>query len=50
MAQKSKEGNDFKYWESHNLMDKAYYYDCKLNFFKKSFSKAILNILKKAMD
>ena len=49
MAQQS-EGFDNEYWKSHNLLDKAYYNNCKLSFLKKVFSKIIYNILKKAME
>lgn len=48
MAIKSK-GYDNEYWESHRLTDMVYYYDCKLNFIKKLFSKSIFNILMKVM-
>ena len=49
MALKS-EGYAKEYWKDQALSDKVYYYDCKLNFFKKLFSKTILGILMKAID
>lgn len=48
MAEKSS-GNDAQYWKEQNLLDKRYYFPCKINLFKKCFGKFIHGVLKKAI-
>ena len=43
-------GADRKFWEEQKLIDKCYYYDCKMGLFKKAFSKMMFKILTKAMS
>lgn len=42
-------GDDKKFWEDKDWLDKNYYYQCKMNPFKKMFSKFMFKILSKAM-
>ena len=42
-------GADRKFWEEKNWLDKWYYYDCKMGFVKKAFSKMMFKILSNAM-
>ena len=44
------EGDDKKFWEEREWLDKRYYYPCKMNPGKKLFSKFIFKVLSKAMD
>jgi Multimeric flavodoxin WrbA len=41
---------DKQFWQNRGWLDKVYYYDCKMNFVKKLFSKAIFKLLYKVMD
>ena len=42
-------GADRKFWEEKNWIDKCYYFDCKMGFAKKAFSKMMFKILSNAM-
>lgn len=41
---------DKLFWHDRGWLDKAYYYDCKMNLMKKIFSKAIFRFLYKVMN
>lgn len=42
-------GDDRRFWEEKQWMDKIYYYPCNINPFKKVFSKFMLGVLTNAM-
>ena len=42
-------GDARKFWEKKEWLDKYYYYDCKISFAKKIFSRKMFNILSGAM-
>lgn len=48
LARKST-GDDRKFWEEKDWLNKWYYYDCKMGLFKKAFSKIMFGILSKAI-
>ena len=48
LALKSK-GNDRQFWEEKKWIPMRYYYDCKMNFAKKGFSRMIFRILTRAL-
>ena len=43
-------GDSRKFWEEKNWIDKYYYYDCQIGFFKKIFSRKMFGILSRAMS
>lgn len=43
-------GDDNQFWKENNLVDKLYYYKCKINPLKKLFSKFMFKVLTKAMS
>ena len=43
-------GADRIFWEEKKLLDKLYYYDCRMGIFKKLFSRMMFKILSKAMN